>query len=84
MWAIMSDTQESSIPHVSFVDLDAVFAAEGPEFVLERRRSVVFLLRGDIGADLFNIRLTDRESAVAALPETIPAGWHRDGFRVAM
>ena len=52
-------TNHASIPHVSFIDLDAMFLAERPELILIRHLAMVRLLRRDIGPDLLDIRLAD-------------------------
>ncbi len=61
-------TGNPSIPHISFVNLDLMSAAQFTEFFLKRSRAVVFGLVFHVLNDRFQVRLTDREHAVPRLP----------------
>ena len=47
----------ASIPHVSFIYLDAMFPAKRTELILIRHPAMMLLLRRDIGPDLLDVRL---------------------------
>jgi len=57
-----------SIPHIPFINLDPVPAAQRAEFVLIRHLPMMLLLIRDVGAHLFHIRFAHGERAVPALP----------------
>ena len=50
-------TNRASIPHVSFINLHAMFPAKRTELILIRHPAMVLLLRRDICPDLLDIRL---------------------------
>lgn len=58
----------TSVPNVTLVVLDLVLFQEGSELLLKRRPTMVLFLVHDISADLFNMRLTNREGAITILP----------------
>jgi hypothetical protein len=45
-----------------------VLSQQRAEFILERDRSVMLLLAGNIGLNPLEVRATDREDGIAALP----------------
>ena len=57
-----------SIPKISFVPSNLMFAQKCAQFVLETHLSVVFFVAGNVFFDLLQIRLADREISVASLP----------------
>jgi len=65
----------SSVPHVGFVVIDAVFLQEGSQLVLKRSGLVMLFLIVDVGAEGIEIGGADGEAGVAALPgEILSAG----------
>src|SRR5581483_1521834 len=58
----------SSVPHVGFVEFDAVFFQEHAKLLLECSLLVVLLLIVNVSAKGRQIRRADGEAAVAALP----------------
>ena len=54
-------TNRASIPHVSFINLHAMFPAKRPELILIRHPAMMLLLRCDLGADLVDVRLAHRK-----------------------
>lgn len=57
-----------SIPNISFIPFDFMFAQKRPDLVLKRHFSVMFFLSGDVAFDLLEARLADGEVRVARLP----------------
>ena len=57
-----------SIPNISFLPFDLVFAQQRSQFVLKSHLPVIFLMAGNVFFDLFQIRLTDREVRITSLP----------------
>ena len=59
---------DDSIPHISFIKFDFMFAQERAKFVLKRRLPMMFLLARDVLFHLLKVGLAHREIRIAALP----------------
>jgi hypothetical protein len=57
-----------SVPAVAFVEVDAVFLAEGTEFVFEGDGLVVLFLAVDVGDEFIEMAWGNGEAAEAFLP----------------
>ena len=64
-----------SIPHIPFIDLDAIFSAEATKFVLKRFVSVVLLLVEDVFFERLEMRGAHGKCTVALLPVEIGKFW---------
>jgi len=59
---------DDSIPHITFIKFDFVFAQQRAKFVLECRLPMMFLLVRNVLFHLFKVGLAHREIRIAALP----------------
>jgi len=66
--ALGTDSIRPSVPNVALVILDFVSFQESAEFILKRLPPVVLFLVRHITLNLLNMRLTDGEGSVPALP----------------
>ena len=57
-----------SVPYIALVKFYLVPVQQRPKFILKRYSAMVFFLIGNVRLDLFDIRLTHRECAIAGLP----------------
>src|SRR5215212_7039451 len=58
----------SSIPHIPFVNRDAVFLAQSAKLVLECLATMMVLLIGDIFNECIDMRGADRKRSITLLP----------------
>lgn len=62
---------DGSVPNIPFINLHPMFPAKRTELILKRPSPVMLLLGRDISADCIDIRFTNGERAVSALPEEV-------------
>jgi len=60
------------IPNVRFIVLDPILFEEQAKFILECPRSMMLLLRLDVGAQRVQVGGTDGKAGVPALPRKVP------------
>jgi len=63
------------VPHVTFVEFDAVFGEEGAVLLLKRPRPMMLFLRIDVRAERIEIGGADGECSVTALPRECFEVW---------
>ena len=66
--AIGDGQSDDSIPGISFIKFDFMFAQQRAKFILKRCLPMMFLLAHDVLPHLFKVGLAHREIRIAALP----------------
>src|ERR1017187_10411227 len=62
------EQSDDSIPHITFIKFDFVFAQQRAKFVLKRHLPMMFLLARDVLFPLLKLGLAHREIRIPALP----------------